>query len=329
MGEGRESRIPFFSSPRAHEVREACIEPCGMTAAAATRPVCECGAPEHADLVTDVASGDVVCRGCGVVVEAHMFDEHLEFYSDEAGPRAGAPESWLLPARPVVIDRPRRHVLANTDPHASVRELFAVVDGMARTYSRDVKDTAKMLCRDLAQQRTVRSDARHLHAAAALYLAARMHGRGIGRSKREIVEQLGAYGVTERGITATAKLFKDALASAPYARELFADLSADDLINRCVDRLDVDVATRRAVKRTAHALAAIVPAREVEGKTPCSVCSGVVVVALDRLGVRLPKKHLVESCRVSSATMDKMARAVRQWAGDDKDNKENRPPLNA
>jgi transcription initiation factor TFIIIB Brf1 subunit/transcription initiation factor TFIIB len=274
--------------------------------------MCDCGAP---DLVTDSGCGDVVCRQCGVVVEAHIFDERLESYGDEAGPRAGpARDAWLLPCQSVVLDggvaRRRR---AQADPHASTRELFAVVDWLGRTFSGDVRDTAKLLCRDLAAVRTVRSDARHLHAAAALYLATKMHGRGIGRSKREIAALFGGVGVTERGLTVTAKLFRDQLAGSSYARQLFSGLDADDLINRCVDRLALDADARRAVKKAAHALAARVPALEVEGKTPGSVCSGVVACALQQAGVKLSKKHVLECCRVSGATMDKMTKAVAQW----------------
>lgn len=274
--------------------------------------MCDCGLR---DFVTDASCGDVVCRQCGVVVEAHIFDERLEYYSEQAGARAGPAEPWLLPAQPIVVERVMhcRRVLSNADPHASTRQLFVVVDGMARGFSRDVQDTAKLLCRDLVATRVVRCDVRPLYAASALYLAAKMHGQGMGRSKKEIAAEFGATGVTERGITVTAKLFKDALHSAPYAARLFSGLDAADLINRCVDRLDVDDATRKAVKKAAHALADTVPARAVEGKTPSSVCSGVVACVLQRLGVKVSKKHLVESCRVSGATLDKMTRAVLEW----------------
>lgn len=273
---------------------------------------CDCG---MGDLVTDVASGDVVCRGCGVVVQAHIFDERLEGYGDEAGPRASqCRDAWLLPAQPVVLDAPRRRARSNDDPHAATRELFNIVDWMGRTYARDVRDTAKLLCRDLAAVRTVRGDARRIHVAAALYLATRMNGRGVGRSKREIAAQFADMGVTERGLTAAVRGFKDALSHAPYSRQLHADLDADDLINRAVDRLGLEPPHRNAVKRAAHDLAAIVPAREVEGKTPNSVCSGVVACALQRVGVKLSKKQVLEGCRVSGATMDKMAQAVHAWA---------------
>lgn len=274
--------------------------------------MCDCGMTDY--LVTDVASGDVVCQQCGVVVEAHIFDEHLEHYG-ATGPRAGPPDSWLLPAQPIVVDNVphRRRVLQNADPHAATRQLFLVVDIMGYGFTTHVQDTAKMLCRDLVAQRTVRCDTRCLVAACALYLATKMHGNGIGRSKREIAAQFRDRGVTERGLTLTSKLFKDALSGTSYAATLFKTLDAADLINRCADRLGIDDDVRKAVKKHAHEMAARVPVREVEGKTPSSICSGIVACVLVQLGIKVSKKHLTECCRVSGATLDKMTKAVAAW----------------
>lgn len=281
--------------------------------------MCDClqsgGQPS---LVTDTGTGDVVCRGCGVVVEAHIFDERAEYCDDAAGARAEpCRDAWLLPPRPILLDGVpgrRRRLASNADPHASTRQLFEVVDWMGRALARDVRDTAKMLCRDLAAQRPVRADARHLHAAAALYLATRMHGQGVGRSKREIAAQFQGHGVTEHGLTATAKAFRDALHGAAYARQLFRGLDAGDLVHRCVDRLGLESARQAAaVKKAARELVDRVPAAEAEGKTPCSICSGAVACALQRQGIQLRKSRVASSCCVSGATLDKMARLVAEW----------------
>lgn len=279
--------------------------------------MCDCahlgGVPS---LVTDTGSGDVVCRACGVVVEAHIFDERAECWGDDARAEVGRAD-WLLPARPVLLETRRRRVVSNPDPHACLRELFDVVDWLGRTLGRDVRDSAKLLCRDLTERRTVRCDSRHLHAAAALYLAAKMHGAGVGRSKREIAAQFGSYGVTEHGITAAVKAFRDALGGQAYAAQLFRDLDAADMINRCVDRLGLeDPRQARAVKKAAHELAARVPAEEAEGKTPCSVCGGVLACVLRGQGIRLRKRLVAAACCVSGATLDKMARLVAGWTGE-------------
>lgn len=270
---------------------------------------CDCGV---GDYVTDAASGDVVCRQCGVVVEAHIFDERLEFYSEDAGPRAGPQECWLLPPRPIVLDRVphRRRALSDVDAHSSVRQLFAVVDGQGHRFSGDVRETAKMLCRDFAATRTVKEDSRPLFAAAALYLATKMHGNGVGRSKKEIASDFAQLGVTENALTVTSKLFKDVLHGAPYAADLMKGLEASDLIFRSVDRLDVDHATRQQLKTLALNIMEQVPLTRVEGKTPSSVRSGVVSCAVKKMGLKLTKKHMAKSCMVSGATLAKMTKVV-------------------
>lgn len=267
--------------------------------------MCDCG---QQDLVTDVASGDVVCQQCGVVVQSHIFDEHLEHYSSATGPRAGPAEPWLLPPRPIVLSKvPRRNrLVANPDPHASVRELCDTIDFMAHQFSTQVRDTAKELCRDLAATRCVRADSRHVYAACALCLATKQHGGGIGRSNKEIAAEFADLGVTECALTATAKVFMEALPTS-----CFKELRPGDLVNRFIDRLEIDIGQRKAIKRLAHQLVTDLPSVQLEGKTPRGVCSGVVSCALGRLGITLRKKQVANACYVSVATLDKMARIVR------------------
>ena len=264
--------------------------------------MCDCGG--HGDYVTDGASGDVVCRGCGVVVEAHIFDDRLEFCSNEAGARAGAPESWLLPAGPITFECMRAR--QTDDPHASARRFFKVVDVMSRGFSTDVVDAAKALCRDLLAHRVVRTDSRPEHAAAALYLSTKMRGGGAGRSRREIA---GTFGMHEERLTALVKVFVKAL-GATHPHLLTVDLQVDGLIGRAVDRLDLDSGSRRAVKRRAHEVAARVTDEVMEGKTPRGVCGGVLAVALEQLGMKLNRKDVAASCMVSPATVDKMSKVV-------------------
>lgn len=278
--------------------------------------MCDCTeAPSCADLVTDVAAGDVVCRRCGVVVQSHIFNEEMEYYGEGAGPRAGPAPSWLLPHEPTVVDNVpnRNRVLSNPDPHSTTRKLFEAIDVLGRGFSTDVCDTAKLLCRDLSSKRCMRSSSWHLYAACSLYLATKMHGRGIGRSKKEIAAMFAAHGVSEQGLTVISKQFKDALHAKPYASRLFSGLDVSDLINRCVDRLDLSKPATNEIKKAAHELARRVSKRECEGKTPCSVCSGILAVVMQDTGIPFVKKKLADACCVSAATMDKMSRAVVEW----------------
>lgn len=272
--------------------------------------MCDCDAP---DLVTDFARGEMVCRMCGVVVEAHMFSEHMEHYSEAAGPRAGPPACWLLPDKPVVLDKMphRRRIIANPDPLSSLRKLFDCIERMGHMFSKDVQDNAKLLCRDLSERRTIRSSVWHVYAAAALYLGTTMRGNGVGRSKKEIAAMFAPFGVTEHALTGVAKMFRTTLHDAAYVTKLTKGLDAGDLINRCVDRLDLDNRSRNAIKKAAQELVDRLPARELEGKMPGSVCSGVIACCLHTLGIKVTKRQVAECCSVSNATMDKMIKFVR------------------
>lgn len=272
--------------------------------------MCDCG--EFPDAVTDAASGDCVCRRCGVVVEAHMFDDRLEHWSDEGGgPRAGiVTDAWLLPHPPTTLGAATLRFVGTADPYHTVRELCGMVERMGRTLTTAVQDHAKQLLRDMHLARGIRSDARQVHVACALYLAAKMcgGGSGIARSKREMALQCG---VAEKALTTTAKVFRDMLRSTEYSSQLGNGLNANDLIVRCVDKLDLpDAHAAKRLKRDALNLADDVPSIEVEGKTPAGVCSGIVALAASRLDLGLSKKHVAAACQVSSATVDKMTKLV-------------------
>ena len=270
--------------------------------------MCDC-APENVDYVSDAASGDVVCRSCGVVVDAHMFDDRLEFCSVEGGgARAGfEKETWLLPPPPVSFEtqtgRPAKHT---HDPHASARRFMKVVQSMSHGFSTDVVDSAKVLCRDLLLHRVVRVDSRPEHAAAALYLSTKMRAGGAGRSRREVSR---VFDMAEERLTALVKVFVRALGAA-HPLLMAVDLQVDGLIGRAVDRLPLDDGSRRVLRRRADEVSSRVTSAMLEGKTPRGVCSGVLAVALQQLGTTVSRKHVAAACMVSPATVDKMSKVV-------------------
>jgi transcription initiation factor TFIIIB Brf1 subunit/transcription initiation factor TFIIB len=271
--------------------------------------MCDCG-EDLQDLVTDASSGDVICRACGVVVDSHAFDDRLEFCSEVAGSRVGAPESWLLPAPSVTFgDTKRRPRVPSDDTFAATRRFFKVVDSMSHGFLTDVVDTAKSLCRDLLLHRVVRPDSRSEHAAAALYLSTKMNGASTGRSRREIST---SFGLREERLTALVKIFVRTL-SAMHPALLTLDLQVEGLVVRAVSRLDITPDQRAAVKSKALEMAAamsMAELAELEGKTPRGVCGGLVAVALTRVGLKVHRKDVASACMVSSATVEKLARLV-------------------
>jgi transcription initiation factor TFIIIB Brf1 subunit/transcription initiation factor TFIIB len=271
--------------------------------------VCDCG---MMDLVTDAGFGQVTCRACGVVVEAVVLDDHMEQYSEAVGPRANvmsAVHGDLLPCAPTVLNHKshnRRH-MSNPDPHASIRRLFDAIDTWGRSFSLDVRELAKLMCRDSMARKVVRQDSWPLYAAAALYMATKWRGGGQGRSKSEIVGQFAQFNIDESELVRIAKQLRHALRGQPYAESLGRGLQPRDLINRCVDNMGIgEKAVRERVKTKAHDVMLRIPEKSVEGKTPNSICSGVVYYVLQQEGVHLKKKALAQSCNVSVATLDKM-----------------------
>lgn len=262
--------------------------------------------------ITDRASGELVCQRCGVVLETNLFDEHLEHYTDHSGPRAGFNGETLLPEQPIHINPMpgRKRSLCNVDPHATTRKLFAVVENMGFKFPKVVQDTAKMLCRDYLKLKAVRTDSRTVYAAAALYLAAKMHGQCGGRSKKEAASQFGSYGVTEKSITHTAKIMRRMLIKEPYSDQLCREMDLTGLVYRLADLIDVDEPARRAIKREARIMLDMLAEQKLEGKTPNSICSGVIWCALQTLKLQLPKQHVHAVCQVSGTTMEKMAEEV-------------------
>lgn len=254
--------------------------------------------------VTDAASGDVICTACGVVLEAHIFDDRLEFATEE---RAGHAGSWLLPAVPVAFDVKRARALSNVDEHASTRDFFRVIDTMSAGFMTDVVDTAKMLCRDLMRIKTVKTCSRQQHAAAALYLATKMCGHS--RSRREVSKMFDLS--TER-LTALTKVFVNALGST-HPQLLQKHVEVGDLINRAVDRLELnDQKDVNLLKKTARDIADRCTSHESEGKTPRGVCGGVLALALQSLPhLTVSKGSVAAACMISYTTVDKMVRHLK------------------
>ena len=276
-------------------------------------PRCDCGF--EPDLVTDSASGDEICRRCGVVTAAHLLDHTLERWQDV--PRAtSATDDWLIPKPPSLftwssasVKKPRRRPLGNPDPHLPVRTVFETIDNMGHAMATGQRDIAKMLCRDLMEKRPLRSTNIQLFAACALYLASKMDGHTT-RSKKEIAASFATFGVTETDLTTTAKVFRSVLASKPYAPRLCSNVDAGDLIFRAVDRLDVDEPAKKRLKSHALAVWSDVPPQEMEGKTPAGVCSGVLACAATNAELGLSKTTLAKACNVSTSTLDKLAKLV-------------------
>lgn len=292
--------------------------------------MCDCA--EGPTTVTDWSTGDVVCRVCGVVVEGHIIDDSPEWHVlDDA--RAGPPPNPFLSSDAVcggtILSSsssckaaPKRRRLNDEvyqyqrpDPLVAglaVVESCVAALGLATTGT--VAGAAKQLFVDLYRARGGRADNRRSVAAAAVYFACKLE-----RVERELRLVATACDVDTRALHAATREYKDgSLADKPYYRRLFEALPADRLIDVFLDRLRLSDVDRKRVWRAANRLHAVLEAVMDCGRKPRTICSGLLLLALQAEGVQgVGKKELTRACSVCHQTLDKVVAHIRSVLPDD------------
>lgn len=291
--------------------------------------MCDCPSVDPAALVTDWASGDVVCCRCGVVLEGHILDESPEWRNHDPSTargggdksragggldRHGAPTGTYLEVphkrRRCATAQDRRDPRdAALDEGARLVEAFVTAFGLSATST--VAATAKELFEDVHAARAMRSDTRHAMAAAAVYFGCKMEQAG-----RELRQVAAVCGVGVKALNAATAEYKDALAGKAYYPALLATLPPGTLIDIFLDRLRLPPDQRKRVWRAAQALDRSVQSLVDCGKKPRTICSGILFLALQQEGIAtVTKKHITEACSVCQQTLDKVVAHIRQATG--------------
>lgn len=263
-------------------------------------------------LITDWASGDVVCRGCGVVVEGHILDEAPEWTHREGAPdksRVGMPSAELG----TVLDTKRRklHDASQTSRDRALREGLELVDSFVTQFrlstTSAIAVTARDLYRDFDAARGVRNDNRRCVAGASLYFACKIENMG-----RELRLVANVCGLDRKQFHATTADFKECLEGKPYHELMFQTLHPSKLVDIFLDRLHLPSEDRKRVWKTAMDLCDILGAQGLvdSGRKPRTLCGGVVWVALRVQSVDVSKKDVSEACDVCQQTLDKAAALV-------------------
>ncbi|GAX80482.1 hypothetical protein CEUSTIGMA_g7920.t1 [Chlamydomonas eustigma] len=176
--------------------------------------------------VEDHAAGDIVCKGCGLVVESHIIDERSEWRTfsdkdkDTADPsRVGGPSNPLLEGGGLstVIGKAqndplglsyslnRLHTRGGNNPERNLITAFKKISDMCDQLSlvATIKDRACELYRDAMKTGSMRGKNMQAVAAGCLYLACRTEGNP--RTFKEITAVLPSE-VQRKDI---ARCFKD------------------------------------------------------------------------------------------------------------------------
>ena len=269
--------------------------------------MCDCEHYDEASLVTDYSSGDVVCVQCGVVVEGHVLDTGPEWRAHDAAGRCRA-EVSAAPARTVYDKRVPAWALPARDPLA---DAYAIIDqclcAIGMTTSSNVAAWAKELYRDMSTIRAVRGEAKGVHALAAVYFGCKL--AGVPRELRHLAAVCNVDGAHLNDAVAA---FKDRLEGKPYHARLFEAVQAGTLINMYADRLQLDSAALRQIKRAAHMLDEQLLDTLDCSRAPRTICSGVMWLAAQREGVPVSKRAVAAACGVCMQSVDKMAAELQQ-----------------
>ncbi len=270
--------------------------------------MCDCPDFDEGSLVTDYARGDRVCMRCGVVVEGHVLDASPEWRAHDKcraeysprGVKHGTPctvfdvsvPAWALPPRDPLADA-----------YALVDRCLHAID---MSTGSNAAAWARELYRDMHTSRAVRGEAKATYSAAAVYFGAKLAG-----TPRELRFIASTCGVDAAGLNDAVAAFKDRLEGRPYHARLFEAVQAGTLINMFADRLALDTADLRRIKRAAHVLDDKLLDTLDCSRAPRTICSGVMWLAAQREQVPVTKRAVAAACGVCMQSVDKMVAEIQ------------------
>lgn len=284
--------------------------------------MCECGVSDS--LVTDWASGDVVCTACGVVAEGHILDEAPEWNNHRGQDNGGGAQDRSRVGGPCVRGRlegtfldmgghgakKRRRAPRPEPREMALRDGLCCVDRFVSSFrlstSSAIAMTAKELFEDAHEVRPARSDTRHAVAAAAVYFACKMENTG--RELRQVAE---VCQVDPHALNAATDDLKQLLRGRPYHARMYSTLEAGRLLDIFLDRLRLDHGARKRVWRAAQAIDGKLRGGMDCGRKPRTICSGILFVALQDEAVSISKKDFTAACSVCQQTLDKVVEQIR------------------
>ena len=256
------------------------------------RAACLCGRPER---VTDPAQGEVVCGGCGIVMESRV----CEAEAAGAGSLMEGMDDWgvgtLLPgdargAEAVAVRRSGRA--------AALSRVLVQLRRMADTVGagRPVREEAYSLARRLVASGFAACRDRMAVAAAALMLACRIHGR---------VLEWGEI----PGISHKMRRIMRAYRELQYVGGACPVGYSEALVSRICSDLDLPV---RRARDAVGVLQAMRESRFTGGKKP--QCVAAAAVALSG-GSPPTKRRIAEAARISEPGLRNVLAAWKSYPG--------------
>jgi transcription initiation factor TFIIB len=275
--------------------------------------------------IRDYVRGDLICKGCGFILEERLVDTGPDWYAQEEKKKhAGPPISETVYDRGVSsrISRTDKDVygrkltptraaafrrLRKIDQRArmtnSERTLVLVLQEQARlcynlALPNPIKERAAILTRKVIKERTLRGTSVEAVAAAAVYLACREFG--ISREMREIARESG---VSEKKIRSTYCLLTRLLRVTPSQFEIIY------LVHETAKKLGLPSTLR----------AAIIERLKGQRASSRKVAQKQVAIAIyeecRKAGKPITQARIAEALDLSRASLSRLAGTLRSGRG--------------
>ncbi|CAL5225056.1 g7834 [Coccomyxa viridis] len=262
----------------------------------------ECGGD---DLVTVHSEGDVVCRGCGLVLESRILTEDCSFADrDRTSPLVPETQGFENAGNALRIAAPsnstarrpnvRRLQMAQAQVDRGRQLQTAEMEEVCKHLMRlptCILDEAKRLYAKVLEVRISRGQILVAIQACAVYYACLLQKQpGTARNVAEIAQ---AFAIPESAFTRADKVVKEALQGTRFYRDLFEVANAQDLVSRSVSKLELDQARDRRIKKLAIDIVSDIEARKLlRGKSTGSLSSVPIWCAIAAEGCGMSKSQL-------------------------------------
>lgn len=296
------------------------------------RKCTDCGS---IDLFEDWKEGDLVCRDCGLVNEAHMIDFSAEWMNNpEEGidrSRVGAPTSHLYETSMMSTAIPKSGktwMISRLHDHMSMtykdRALHKIYVHLQRVIEEKlalpacITDSAKDLYKHIKDTKITRGENHKALVACCVYYACKLQPGGYGREKAVIAT---AFEVDKSTFTAACKIFLDMVKDKPFYDKLFEERESQDrgMVLRMLQPFTfADSQARwkfaRMVEDTYHE-AKQKSDGSLDSKTPHSIVSAIIYIVSEKLGMNITKNDIKLHCQVSTVTLNKSVQLLNTVLG--------------
>mmetsp|Transcript_1756 Transcript_1756/g.2692 ORF Transcript_1756/g.2692 Transcript_1756/m.2692 type:complete len:328 (+) Transcript_1756:196-1179(+) len=292
------------------------------------KPCPDCGGDKF---VEDHAQGDIVCRGCGLVVEAHIIDERSEWRTfsdkDKEGQdpnRVGGPNNPLLEGGGLTtmigkgkdgdgsFALNKLHSRTN-NPDAVLQKAFKFMGDLAeklRLAGQAAKNTANELYKQAHDSGKFKGRTTLSICAACLYVACRRHNTP--RSFKEITSFMPTEMavVRKKDISAAFKLLMALLQEGGHTQHLDQGQQmhhAADYMRRWVGDLKLAFDIKKLCEEVAYRAmpkdgSVIVEHRRWHSRNPMSIAAAILLM-VTQIKDPISMQHLATVTNVTEATI--------------------------